>query len=416
MWRGFVVLVAVCLLGSALAAQYTVIAGDTLYSIAKRFSTTPEALMKLNQLPGPTLRVGQTLEIPDRAHTVQKGETLFGIAKRYGVTMQALRDANRLEGDSVKIGQVLNIPWASIPRSPVSSSTSSSSQPSPPKPPPAPAVKPPASNPAVTPNPPQPSSSTGNPLTPTTPTVPDPNALPVLPSGFPGMTAPLRPAPTLPSGAQSARAIPPLPVPSATLPSLGTASSPVEPDPSSLTETPVLIHTVQPGETLFGIAKRYSVTVDDIKTANNLVADAINAGQALRIPSTLDPNLLIATDLRGIAERYLGVTYVYGGSSATGLDCSGFVSLVFQELGLRLPRTSREQFLIGERIEQNALLEGDLVFFDTTGKGVSHVGIYLGDGEFIHAASNPGKVIKSKLEERYYAQRYLGARRVLRQD
>jgi LysM repeat protein len=421
MWRGLVVLVAVCALGSAWAAPYTVKAGDTLYSIAKRFQTTPEAIMKRNNLSSPDLRVGQSLEIPERVHTVQKGETLFGIAKRYGVTMQALRDANKLQGDAVRVGQVLVIPWVELPSSQPNVSKPGDPRPvtTAPKPPvtnpPTTTTNPTQSNPTQS-NPTQSNPSSSNPVSPPTPITPDPNALPVLPSGFPGLTAPLRPAPTLPTGPQSARVIALPPVPRAALPNLGEPSNPTDPDLSSNAQSPTLIHTVQPGETLFGIARRYSVTVDAIKTANNLSSDSINAGQALSIPSSLDPSLPPATGLRGIAERYLGVTYVFGGSSASGLDCSGFVSIVFQELGVRLPRTSREQFLIGETVEQTALLEGDLVFFDTTGRGVSHVGIYLGDGEFIHAASNPGKVIKSRLEERYYAQRYLGARRVLRPD
>jgi cell wall-associated NlpC family hydrolase len=183
-------------------------------------------------------------------------------------------------------------------------------------------------------------------------------------------------------------------------------------------DQPVLVHVVATGDTLFNIARRYGVSVADLKTANALTVDTISLGQRLRIPSTLDPTVVGAPrGVRDIAERYLGVTYVYGGTSQTGLDCSGFVSIVFNELGVRLPRTSREQYTFGTSVNPDALELGDLVFFDTLGAGaVSHVGIYLSDGEFIHAASNPGKVIKSKLSEKYYAQRYLGARRVLPQD
>jgi peptidoglycan DL-endopeptidase LytE len=232
------------------------------------------------------------------------------------------------------------------------------------------------------------------------------------------MTAPTRPTPTLPTGANSARGIPPPPVPNASLPSFSEVVT--TPTVSSNPDTPVLIHTVQPGETLFGIARKYGVTVEDIKSLNQISSDAISAGQTLQIPVASVPTpvslLNPVSSLRGVAERYLGVTYIYGGSSANGLDCSGFVSIVFRELGVTLPRTSREQFEIGETVDQSALLEGDLVFFNTTGQGVSHVGIYLGGDEFIHAASNPGKVVKSKLTEKYYAQRYLGARRVLRFD
>jgi peptidoglycan DL-endopeptidase LytE len=203
------------------------------------------------------------------------------------------------------------------------------------------------------------------------------------------------------------------------LPSIGVepiALPSSDPIGSSVPTDPALFHIVQTGETLFGIARRYGVTVGDLKTLNALTTDNLQAGQSLPIPGRLDPTLPPVTGLRAIAERYLGVTYVYGGSSADGLDCSGFVGLVFQEMGMKLPRTSREQFQTGVAVDRSSLELGDLVFFDTTGKGVSHVGIYLGDGAFIHAASNPGKVIESQLSERYYASRYLGARRVLPQD
>ena len=165
--------------------------------------------------------------------------------------------------------------------------------------------------------------------------------------------------------------------------------------------------------TLFNIAKRFGLTVELLRSRNALSSDSLRLGQILIIP---EANLAQDKSLREISERYLGVNYVFGGSSANGLDCSGFTSIVFNEMGISLPRVSREQFAIGTSIERDQLREGDLVFFDTTGKGVSHVGIYLSDDEFIHAASNPGRVLKSKLSEKYYAARYLGARRVITDD
>jgi peptidoglycan DL-endopeptidase LytE len=470
MWRGVAVMVSVLILNSAWAASYTVQPGDTLYSLAKRFQTTPAALTALNKLSSPNLRVGQTLEVPERTHAVAKGDTLFNIAKRYGVTMDALRVQNKLSGNAVSIGQVLVIPWepsvtetasskpvmpATVPSTASSSSkpfsvssqpASSASAPSSATKPasssvaPGSTTKPPASSPAPVGTTKPPASASNSAVqtnqNASSPTVPnanpsggaapsatefiDPNRLPALPNRAPGMSAPMRPPVSLPTGASSARAIAPLPVQAgATLPSIG-----VEPIVLSGSDgigvsvpvDPVLFHTVQAGETLFSIARRYGVTVNDLKTLNALTTDNLQAGQSLRIPGRLDPALPPVTGLRSIAERYLGVTYVYGGSRSDGLDCSGFVGIVFQELGVKLPRTSREQFQTGVGIDRSTLELGDLVFFDTTGKGVSHVGIYLGDGAFIHAASNPGKVIESQLSERYYASRYLGARRVLPQD
>jgi cell wall-associated NlpC family hydrolase len=180
-------------------------------------------------------------------------------------------------------------------------------------------------------------------------------------------------------------------------------------------------HTVVYGDSLYRISVKYGMTVEAIKAANNLSSNALSVGQILNIPgenvvSTVIPpssGVTTGAGLRTIAERYLGVTYVFGGTTPNGLDCSGLVYIVYQELGVQLPRTSRLQYQIGEVVEREDLREGDLVFFDTTGQGVSHVGIYLEDGDFINAASNPGKVMISNLSESYWDKRYLGARRVI---
>ena len=403
-WRGLALtIIAMSLLESAaLAAPYTVQSGDTLYNLAKRFVTTPAALQAANQLSSTALRVGQILEIPERVHTVQKGETLYGVARLYAVAVAGLRNLNQLSTDAVQIGQKLMIPWNF---SAVSS--------------PAPTLVPsPVQMPISSPVPP-PLLPLAAPIVIPSPALqlaPDQNALPPPPSAAQIAFVPERPARSLPNGPQAARGIPPLFVPSsAALPSIGVE---VNPTVSRESDAPTLIHTVQSGDTLFNIARRYNIAVTDIRLENALESDSLELGQRLRIPATLKVmNATQPSNLRDIASRYLGVTYVYGGSSASGLDCSGFVSIVYRELGLNLPRTSREQFMTGIAVNQSDLESGDLVFFDTLGRGaVSHVGIYLGAGEFIHAASNPGKVVSSRLEEKYYATRYLGARRVLPQD
>ena len=115
-----------------------------------------------------------------------------------------------------------------------------------------------------------------------------------------------------------------------------------------------------------------------------------------------------------IALNYVGTPYKSGGLDQEGFDCSGLVYASIKELvSYKIPRTSKELFNIGKNAE-GALLPGDLVFFDTTG-GPSHVGIFSGEGHFIHAASEGPKtgVIVSSLKEDYYKTRYLGARRVL---
>ncbi|WP_064015941.1 peptidoglycan endopeptidase [Deinococcus puniceus] len=242
-------------------------------------------------------------------------------------------------------------------------------------------------------------------------------------------------------------------------------------------------HVVQPGETLYGLARRYGITVDALLAANSLPAGVVlSVGQSLRLfapvaavtgaasavapaptiaapptspptaplvpapasvltaqslsvpssnapqiqgssvapsilPSTLPPPLpsTLPTDWRGAALALLGTPYVYGGATRVGTDCSGFVLQVFGPLGLQLPRRSADQAQAGLPVDAAALLPGDLVFFDTEGRGaVTHVGIYLGEDTFVNANSYRGQVAVDKLmSDRYWAARYVGARRVL---
>jgi peptidoglycan DL-endopeptidase CwlO len=109
----------------------------------------------------------------------------------------------------------------------------------------------------------------------------------------------------------------------------------------------------------------------------------------------------------GIAMRYLGVPYVWGGSSPSGFDCSGLVSYVFAQIGVSLPHSSYTQFGMGTPVSIGELQPGDLVFFT----GASHVGIYIGGGQFIHAP-HTGDVVKISSLSGYYSSNFAGARRV----
>jgi cell wall-associated NlpC family hydrolase len=115
------------------------------------------------------------------------------------------------------------------------------------------------------------------------------------------------------------------------------------------------------------------------------------------------------------AEAFQGTRYIMGGTSRSGFDCSGFTRYIFGEsAGVDLPRTAEEQYYTGKPIDKGDLKAGDLVFFrDTYRHGISHVGMYVGDGRFVHAC-NPSKgVTVSSLSEQYYINHWAGARRVM---
>lgn len=112
------------------------------------------------------------------------------------------------------------------------------------------------------------------------------------------------------------------------------------------------------------------------------------------------------------AKSLLGTRYVWGGTSRGGFDCSGFVGYVMRNAGVKLPRTSIEQSRVGSYVSRDELRAGDLVFFNTRGGRISHVGIFIGNGNFIHASSGSGRVIVSALSGSYYSKRYVTGRRV----
>jgi cell wall-associated NlpC family hydrolase len=104
--------------------------------------------------------------------------------------------------------------------------------------------------------------------------------------------------------------------------------------------------------------------------------------------------------------------YRLGGTTKSGVDCSSFTLQLFQEVyNINLPRTARQQYAVTVKVEEEEMQEGDLVFFNTRG-GVSHVGVYLVNGYFVHASSSRG-VMVSNLNEKYFKQRFLGARRII---
>jgi cell wall-associated NlpC family hydrolase len=110
---------------------------------------------------------------------------------------------------------------------------------------------------------------------------------------------------------------------------------------------------------------------------------------------------------------FYGTPYRFGGISSQALDCSAFVQKVFRANGIELPRDSRAQAKYGYKVSLSELKPGDLLFFKTYKRDVSHVGIYIGDGKMVHAATRGGRVMVSSIHEPYYRQRFLFAKRVV---
>ncbi|WP_232329112.1 LysM peptidoglycan-binding domain-containing protein [Metabacillus litoralis] len=379
------------------ATTYSVVSGDSLSVIAKRFGTTVEALRSANHLTTDLLRIGQTIVIPSSGnnvtdtipnpaptqdtttsgikYTVVAGDSLWGIASRYHISLDEIRSSNNLETDQLKIGQTL-----------------------------------------------------------------------IIPKDGEGATAPsVSPAPTT--------------------------------NPKSTS------YTIVSGDSLSVIAKRFDTTVEQIKQVNQLTSDTIRVGQVLSIPNaqgasngeTALPPTAVNTSLQTVqknlqtlgyyavptmtgsydtattqaiktfqgdyglsvtgkvdqatntaiehaivkktlikdTKNYLGVPYQWGGTSPSGFDCSGFVYYMFNQHGIDSSRnTSAGLYKTGTAIAKNQLQPGDLVFFavNTTGT-ITHVGFYMGDNQFISATSSKG-IAAYTMDNSYWGKYYVGAKRV----
>ncbi len=223
-------------------------------------------------------------------------------------------------------------------------------------------------------------------------------------------------------------------LPSAT----STSSAPARKEPISRGNTVSAsseAYIVEKGDSLWSIARRYGMTVKELMEINGLTSDKIRPGDKLLLRRSANNTVASSSDVQslrrqvlparsleadaawargiiGTAKQYLGAPYRYGGTAPSGFDCSGFVMYVFGQHGMSLPHSSRAQFDTGVPVDRSELSPGDLVFFMTGGSSrINHVGIYIGDGSFIHASTNKGITITS-LADDTYASQYVGARRV----
>jgi peptidoglycan DL-endopeptidase LytE len=196
-----------------------------------------------------------------------------------------------------------------------------------------------------------------------------------------------------------------------------------------------LEYRVQKGDTVEKLADKFSVDRQDIVDLNAIKKSRLAPGVKLLIPKETEEDTSVDEPValnntrplkcwkneeeRGVlvkvARSFSGAPYKYGGDSVRGLDCSAFVRKMYEIFDVQLPRTAREQFQTGLRIDKGDLTTGDLVFFRTKrfAKQPTHVGIYIGDGKFIHASSVLKRGVKvDSLNEGYFDRTFTGAVRV----
>ncbi len=130
------------------------------------------------------------------------------------------------------------------------------------------------------------------------------------------------------------------------------------------------------------------------------------------VTSPPNPSTSIEHRMQGEIDSWMGTPYVYGGASKSGVDCSAFTQAVYRSVGIDIPRRASRQSAAAQTVSRNSLRYGDLIFFNTSGSGISHCGIYLGNGEFVHASSSRG-VVRDMLNHPYYSSRYVTGGRFL---
>ncbi len=219
-------------------------------------------------------------------------------------------------------------------------------------------------------------------------------------------------------------------------------------------------YTVKKGDSLAKIAKQFNTTPDALKSLNGLPNNKLKLNQKLIVAKKAAPvreaqveqgeeraeklpydpkttpviasskiqqvkelskseevaDMDVKDRLMLFAKKMLHLPYKFGANGVSGVDCSSYVQKVFSIAGINLPRSAREQFTVGEKVDKKELAVGDLVFFQTYARFPSHVGIYLGNNLFIHASSKTKRVTIDSLEHPYYVSRYIGAKRLLPEE
>jgi D-gamma-glutamyl-meso-diaminopimelic acid endopeptidase CwlS len=393
--------------------MYTVRSGDSVWTIAKKHHISHLALLKENGLgTKQILQPGQQLVIPgvsspkasssrssaaraEQAHVVRQGDSLWLIARQHGVTVRALAKANTLRSNAVlRVGSRLKVPGTAEPTAEKAASPAAEA--------PKAAEAEAAEAKAAEAEAPEAEAAEAEAAEPATHFVRDGESLWTIARKY-GTSVHalaaangLRPESVLRVGREL------------TIPGKGSAESA---DEGSRTR----LYIVKSGDSLWEIARRHGTTVRSLAAANGLDADRVlRVGMTLQVPDVL-ANL--ANDAEGnrfvrAALEYRGVRYRWGGMSTRGMDCSGLVAVVLRDYGINAPHNSKALYKLGKAVSREELEPGDLVFFHTTRPGISHVGMYIGEGKFVHASSSKGRVRVDRLDTGYYSKRLVGARRV----
>jgi cell wall-associated NlpC family hydrolase len=403
--------------------------------------------------------VGRTLRLPSVvSHSIQKGDTLFSIAKKYGSSVDAIQRENKLGSGGLAVGKVLKVPLGMVVK------------PAPVKPvkPEQPTVQTPQSVQVIQPQSVQvvqpqsvqvveaksgASSSLGvfQPLVPSQPIAtakPDlaepatvllkppprgqgvqlvnPQALPMTVVTLPEKPAPkaevAAPAPKAEVATPAPKAEVAAPAPKAEVvapaseASKSEAAQAAKTEPAPTVESPgkdePLVKTeakdeVAPAKAEPSIAKvEPSIAKVEPSIAKVEPKEEITLPKQPSIPAGGDYNP--SHPLMPVVLKYLGTPYIFGANSDRAVDCSAFVQKVFADLGMKVPRTSREQWAFFPATTK--LLQGDLVFFSFGGKQIDHVGIYLGRNVFVHANSYESRVVIESLDAPTYKRVYRGGR------
>ena len=364
--------------------KHTVVEGESVYVIAKKYGVTEADIYELNpKSKGTLLQLKTILLIPNKrktaedkkkktapknsdtpdVHAAEAGESLYKIALKYGISLEKIKEMNpNLNPESIQIGDKITI---------VASKKNG------------------------------------------------PDKKPKL---LPKVEQPDKPKPvSTPVNASTVVSVPVLPFPIVCEDELGNT-----------------IHTVQKGETLYRIAKMYNVKLKDLQELNEEVVENLPEGYLLIVklgnleiekhqnsnitktvvaPISME-NMTKAEFLIAKASEYIGTRYRGGGTTAAGFDCSGLMFTTFKNIDMTLPRSSGSMAVgAGVKIERDQAQKGDLIFFTTNGRGsINHVGMIteILDDEikFIHSSVQSGVVISST-KEPYYAKRFIQINRVL---